>query len=837
MSGDRTGSADPANPVETTSVWFADENAFADAVRDALREEYAPPKVPGVDELREIGRGGQGVVYAGVQTAFRRKVAVKVLLDAPGRTRSARGRFERELEIAASLDDPRLVRVFDGGITDDGRPFVVMEFIEGVRLDEAPVVLAARAAGFNGAAAHRAIALMAEVCAGLDAAHRRGVIHRDLKPSNILVDAAGMPHVVDFGLAKTSEFSGAGYATTGGARLLGSLPWTSPEQAEGRLEAVDVRSDVYALGATYYQLVTGTPPCPVEGDLRRALEAIATRPPEAPSRLVPTCDRDLEAVLLRALEKDPERRYATAGEFARDLRRIPLGEPIEARRETAWRALAKAAHRRRRAALAFGAVAVFAIAAVLVVSASLRTAVEQRARAERSVEFFLDAIGSVDPARDGPQTKLVDALDRISAELDGRFAGDDSARLRFRIRLRDLYIKLGRPDLALTEADAALRLAVPPEDAADPVYRSHWNGQVVRALALYLTGRNDEALQLYQQCRAALAARFKDQDLDTLGAVNGVGLVLKRLRRTDEAASALRQVVDGTAGMPRNPRVDALRANALENFAHLQELIGKPAAAEAPQREARDLFLAAEGEHTYGTINATSNLANLYLTLGRPAEAVALLEPAIQTAIKYLGPQHPLTLGAGHNYGVALLKAGRAADGRTVLSQIHEARRAKFGADASDTLLTLSELTFAVDAAGDAAEAERLRRLLVDSRRRLKDKEPLDYYISLNNLAGFLRDAGKPAEAEPLYLEATEGADRTLTPEHWIAALLRGNHARNLTDLGRFDDAEPIFRRTIATLEAKLGADHEHTRGMQGNLERNAARRAGKDSTPSSRKA
>jgi tetratricopeptide (TPR) repeat protein/predicted Ser/Thr protein kinase len=819
------------------AAWLADEDAFAAEVRDALRDDAPPPRVPGVEGLREIGRGGQGVVYAGVQTATRRRVAVKVLLEAPGRTRTARARFERELEVAATLDDPRLVRVFSGGAAEDGRPFVVMEFVDGVRLDEAPAVLAARAASWARPGADAALALMAEVCAALDVAHRRGVIHRDLKPSNVLVDAAGRPHVVDFGLAKASGLAAEGFATTGGARLLGSLPWTSPEQAEGRNDAVDVRSDVYALGATLYHLATGAPPCPLDGDLRRALDAVVRDAPPAPTRVVPGCDRDLEAVILRALEKDPERRYATAGDMARDLRRLLAGEPIEARRETAWRALTKAAKRRRRATFALAAAAAAAAATALVVASLWRTAVDESRRAvaaseraERTLAFVLDAIGSVDPARDGPQTKLVDALDRVSTELDARFpaaADDGDARLRFRIRLRDLYLKLGRPDRALPEAEAAVALArargAPPGGDA---FRSVWNGETTRALALHQLGRSAEALALYEEAHAALAGAFGARDLDALGARNGVGLAAKRLRRFDVAAAALAEVVAGTVEPSSDPRRDKFRAAALENLAHLKEMLGVPAEAEAPQKEARDLFVAAAGAESYEALNATSNLANLYLTLGRPEAAVELLAACVGPAIERLGPRHPLALGAGHNYGVALTRAGRAQDGETVLRQVYEARRDHLGPGAPDALLTLNELCFSAANRGDLVEAERLTRLLVEGRKAHREKEPLDFLIALNNLAGFVRDAGRAAEALPLYDEAVAGADALLTPEHWTAALFRGNRARCLTDLGRCDEAEAAFKETLRVLDAKLGRDHGHTQGMRKNLDRNAEKRA-----------
>jgi tetratricopeptide (TPR) repeat protein len=704
---------------QPTSPWYDDESLLRGVARDVLVRENAPaPKVPGCERLEEIGRGGQGVVYSAEQTATKRRVAVKVLRDAPGQSGSARLRFEREVEIVASLRDPRLVQVFGGGSLEDGRPFVVMELVQGVQLDRAPVVAEARAAGFARPAADAAIALFADTCDAMDHAHRHGVIHRDLKPSNILVDAAGAPRVLDFGLAKASGLAGEGigFATSTGAHFAGSLPWTSPEQAEGRQEAVDVRSDVYALGATLYHAVSGTPPCPLDRDLRKTLDAIVKEPPPP---LDARCDRDLAAVILRALEKDPAHRYATAGAIAKDLRGILAGEPIEARRDNAWRALVKLARRRKRVAILASVLAAAAIAVVVLVASFWRKADAESKRAAAALDFFLDSIGMVDPGRDGANTKLVDALDRISSQLDARIPEtDQESRLKLRRRLRDLFLMLGRYDKSLAEAEivsAITRAQDPPPPSSE--FRSRWNGEVVRAHALYRLARKEDALAAYREAHGRLLGAFGPADSDVLQAAAASAQAMKSLGRLPEALEMLRGIESATGGARTAAEGALARAVALDNIAAILEMQGEPAKAEAPQKESNDLFAAIHGEDAPQVLVGRSNLGNLYLTLGRPQDAVQILAPTAARFRERSGPRHPMTLGAFHNLGVAHVRAGRAGDGVRVLREVYETRLADLGPSAKDTQLTRRQLVEALEAAGDAAGAARIEREAAASRR------------------------------------------------------------------------------------------------------------------------
>jgi CHASE2 domain-containing sensor protein/predicted Ser/Thr protein kinase len=279
--------------------------------------------------VREVHRGGQGVVYEAIQHSTRRKVAVKVLNEGPLAGRRDRARFAREIEILAQLKHPNIVTIHDSG-TAAGHAFFVMDYIAGQSLDQWST------------AAPRSVdemlRLFHRICLAVHAAHQRGIVHRDLKPGNIRIDTEGEPHILDFGLAKlpAGRISGdvAPQVMTLTGQFMGSIPWASPEQAEAIPGRIDPRTDVYALGVILYQLLTGRFPYVVVGNLRDVLSNILQAEPTRPSTVRRGIRPDVEVIVLRCLQKDRDRRYQTAGELARDIARYLAGEPIAARRDS-----------------------------------------------------------------------------------------------------------------------------------------------------------------------------------------------------------------------------------------------------------------------------------------------------------------------------------------------------------------------------------------------------------------------------------------------------------------------------------------------------------------------
>ena len=269
--------------------------------------------------LEEIGRGGQGVVYRAHQKSLNRTVALKVIGLGHWATEAHLKRFRREAEAAASLEHPCIVPIYEVG-ERDAQCYFSMKFIEGGQLDEVvkrtPMSIA------------RAVELIAKVARTVHYAHEHGILHRDIKPGNILLDAKGEPLLTDFGLARLVE---AESTITGTLEVMGTPSYMAPEQAAGETRKLTSATDVYGLGAVLYQLLTGQPPF-AGGTTYETIRLLRDTEPRSPRLLNPKVDRDLSAICLKCLEKDPKRRYSSAVALAEDLEHWLKHEPIRAKR-------------------------------------------------------------------------------------------------------------------------------------------------------------------------------------------------------------------------------------------------------------------------------------------------------------------------------------------------------------------------------------------------------------------------------------------------------------------------------------------------------------------------
>ncbi len=361
----------------TDERWYKDTGALLDELRQTQQGD-ARPAIEGYDLLREIARGGQGVVFEAIHLSTKRRVAIKVLLEGIFTSDAGRIRFEREIDLAAGLRHANVVQVYDRGVTADGRLYFVMEYIEGRSLDQFITDERTNSGGILKTPAM--LKLMVKICEAVNYAHQRGVIHRDLKPSNIRIDdAEGQPHVLDFGLAKLhhdfrDEDSDTPEVSISG-QFLGSLPWASPEQAEGSHDLMDIRSDVYSLGVMLYQIFTDRFPYPVTGPLREVLDNIVNAEPPRLSSFNRSVDDELETIVLKCLAKEPRRRYQSAGDLSRDLGHYLNGEPIEAKRNSTWYTIRKTMTRHKFAVGSAASFLVFLVAFAVTMTLLMNRAV------------------------------------------------------------------------------------------------------------------------------------------------------------------------------------------------------------------------------------------------------------------------------------------------------------------------------------------------------------------------------------------------------------------------------------------------------------------------------
>lgn len=377
------GSLDPREPSHRARrvIDYARSQAERAQTRATLVHHRSLPtdiSFPGYSILEEVHRGGQGVVYRASQLSTRREVAIKVIRNGSFASHVDRIRFKREVRVLSQLRHPNIVSLQDGGVVD-GSFYLVMDFIEGDSLQRyvercrLPI--------------REILTLMVEVCDAVHAAHLRGIVHRDLKPNNILVDQRGEPRVLDFGLAKlvgNDELDDFSDRVTVTGQFVGSLPWAAPEQVDGRSQRIDIRTDVYALGMILYVLVTGRFPYEVIGGMRTVVDSIVSAEPLRPSLIEHGVDQDLDTIILKCLSKQNERRYESAGDLARELRRLLTGEPIEARKDSTWYVLIKTFRRHRRVMIpTLLAIVLLVVALVVISTLYARTLTAERAERHR----------------------------------------------------------------------------------------------------------------------------------------------------------------------------------------------------------------------------------------------------------------------------------------------------------------------------------------------------------------------------------------------------------------------------------------------------------------------
>jgi len=813
---------DPAVRREAESLLSLSTDALAHLERPPLPLLGAAPEIGAGGTIgayrvvRELGRGGMGIVYLAERAdgAFDRRVAVKVLKRGLDTAEIVR-RFRTERQILANLRHPGIAELYEGGTTEDGRPYFVMELVEGDGLlsfcDDRRLGVAER------------LGLFLEVADAVQLAHRNLVVHRDLKPANILVTADGQPKLLDFGIAKLlGPASGEGVLQT----ALGTRPLTpayaSPEQVRG--EPVTTATDVYALGVLLYELLTGRRPYALGPEIDvsnpEALAAVIceseplrpslavtrgggspiARIPEAAKRLRRRLAGDLDNIVLKAMEKDPRRRYSSVEQLAEDVERHLAGLPVRARRPTLAYRVGKLL-RRRGKELAVAAVAVAVLTGVLV-DRELQQRQTRRAltRAERVSGFLVELFEVADPSEArGKSITAREMLDRGAERIRAELDDEPEVQAALMSTIGTVYHGLGLFDEAeplLREAVARRRAAGEGRDLRESLYQL--------AFLRYDQGELDEAEALYREILGP--ASDGGGDGDSVGAA---------------------------AGDPLTPKV-------LNNLGLILHARGDYEGAEALYRRALRLNRALYGDLHPDVAVALGNLGAVLHWQGDDAAAEAMDRESLRIARELLGPRHPTVAMRLNSLG--MLEAGRG-DLEAAEKDLREAlavNRSLHGEDHPDIALVLGNLCGVLHAGGHLDEAEALCGQALEMTRRLLGEQPRTAAQMLT-LGSVMIDQGRADDAEPLLRRALAMDRATLPPGHWRIADAESVLGACLTELGRYREAEELLLGSYPVLRSETPAGSRHVRAARSRLlalyrawgkPGEAARFAGRDSTP-----
>ncbi|HKE00473.1 MAG TPA: tetratricopeptide repeat protein [Planctomycetota bacterium] len=759
-----------------------------------------------------LGEGGFGRVFLAQRL---RPVAMRVALKVakPG-TDAARAlaRFAAERDVLARMEHPGIARVLDAGTTADGRPFFAMELVDGE-----PITSYCESRRLGSRARAEILRLVA---LAVQHAHGKGVIHRDLKPGNVLVgeaDGAPAPRVIDFGIAKALEDDDRGtLARTREGQVVGTPSYWSPEQAAGSTD-VDVRSDVYALGALLHEALSGAPPFEASGTGLAALLELQRRireesPRRASARPSPTLGErvppDLDWIALRCLEKDRERRYPTAAALAADLGRFLASEPVEAAPPSRVYRLRRMARRHRAAAVAASVALAAIVAGAIGVGLSLRRAREETERARIAFEVasavndfvtrdLLSAARPSTKAGGGRDVTLAEALDAAAARISGRFAGAPVVEAKIRDAIGQTYASLGREGEALPHLERALSLIERELGASDP---ETLRARTVLAGAKVNLGKYAEGEAGLRQALPPLRAALGAGHRDVLVNQRLLGTAVWRLGRLDEAASLLRDAVAEARAAGRGSESEALVT--LQTLAIVETLRGRGDEVEALFREVHESLRDSLGADDPSTITALSNRATYLRTRGKPAEARPLFEEAVAASDRVLGPDHPDSIVASEGLGGALLELGDLDGAEERLVRCLETLRARRGPGHPSTLAAMNEVARLRDAQGRHDDAQAIFRDALDRCRSTFGPDHPETVMRLHNLALWHVKYSDPATARPLLEEAIErSGDRLARADRSSLDLLRllGSVLR---ELGEWDEAE---RRFLEVLERTKG--------------------------------
>ena len=840
-------SACPAEQVLGESV-----TQFAAPLLAALESDLgaaeAPARLGPYRLIGELGRGGMGTVYLAERAdgQFEQHVALKLVKRGMDTDEILR-RFRHERQILASLQHPHIAQLYDGGVADDGRPYLVMEYVDGrpigsycdahtLRIDER-------------------LTLFAAVAEAVQYAHRNLVVHRDLKPGNILVTDDGQVKLLDFGIAKLLDDEASDRSvpvTQAGVRVM-TPAYAAPEQIHGG--AITTATDVYALGVILYELLTGHRPLPLKGQapreaeqtfLNTALErpsTAVTRPlerrqpdgtttlktPEALSasratsveRLQKQLRGDLDTILLKALRKEPERRYASPEAFLDDIQRHQAGLPVQARPDTLGYRVGKFIKRHRFSVSAAGVfvllLSAFAIALGVQQAQTARErdrAEQERDKAERVVTVFTEMLEAADPGEARGDTLTVyEALSQSRQHIDTALVELPAVQAEMYSVLGRVYRGMGRYEQSQAVLKQALALRQTTLEASHPEV-----AETLTDLAEVTEKAGDyEAAEAYHQQALALRQhRLGDTHPATIESLNRLASLFYRRGDLPNASARLEEL------LAVNRQVFGDHHLATATVLHdlgtvLKRMEAFDRAAEA-MREALAIRRDSLGADHPLVLSTLSNLASLLSDSGAYDEAEAYFREVMVIRRRILGNEHPdlaLTLAG---LGVVLQRKGALDEAERFYKQALAINEKELGPDHPTVGLDLATLAKLLQEKGETEEAEQnYGRALTIFRARFPPEHPA-IALPLVNWGRLLVEKQAYARALPMLQEGFTIRTAGFGPTYWGTAQAQGALGACLLGLGRYDEAEPLLTESYALLLDQRGPDDANTNTVRHHL-------------------
>jgi len=620
--------------------------------------------ISGYEILHEVHRGGQGVVFAAIQTSTKRSVAVKLLHMGAFAEPRHRRRFEREIDLAASLNHPNIVTVFDSGETETGELFLAMELVDGHPLNEH--------LDAHDLTIDQRLELFTKVCQAVHHAHQHGILHRDLKPGNILVDTDGEPRVVDFGLAKNLDVEAAGesFDTMPGV-FVGTLAYSSPEQLQGRPEDVDVRSDVYGLGVILFQLLTGALPYDVSGTLVAVAMQIMGGEPRRPSAVDDSVGHELDAIVAKALEKRPKDRYQSVAELSADVENFLRGDPVLARSDSGLYVLRKRMRRHRLPLAALSLIFLSLVTATIVSSVFWRRSEADRERVTRERnhlqevrDFQARMIAMANPYTDGHLVTVAELLDSAARDLAGEYEKQPDLRAELEMTVADSYAGLALYELAARHYAEAWALFRELRGEDDPVTIDARVGLVgARAHSEPGEQTHRDLVDMMGLCRELLGPDHRT----TLLATTTLARLLQDQGKLAEAEALFRQNVEVQEPFEEERMDDFLTS--LQNLAACYLTQVRYEEAEEIQRQVYEWRDRVLGSEHSATLTAANVLGQTWTYLGRHEEAEDLLRRTLDSRRRIYGDRSWVTCHSLNALGLCLMAGGEYEEAREVLTE------------------------------------------------------------------------------------------------------------------------------------------------------------------------